>query len=375
MTADTDRFAGFVAALGRGPGRSRALTRDEAREAFGMVLAGRADPLQVGAFLMLLRYRGEDADEVSGLVEAARADAGLDGDALGAALDWPSYGAGQTRSVPWFLLSALALARAGIPVLMHGSNAFSAGISVPDALAGLGMLPAASLADAEQKLRTERFAYLPVEVMAPRPAQLLKMRRLFGLRSPVNTVARLLNPANAACGVDGVFHPPYIRLHLGVAERMRRPCLLVLKGGGGEAERNPLKPTVAHLWRQGEGVLDVALPAWLAAPPKPAGQGGLELLARVWAGHCAPEAGIATVCATIAVAVLALGLSSEPAAADKLAQVIWIERLTASLRSPTPSGGKTDSPTWPLASWGAKARHPRLAVADTKSRGCRPSSA
>jgi anthranilate phosphoribosyltransferase len=38
------RFAAFVAALGRGPGKSRALTRDEAREAFAMVLAGEADP-------------------------------------------------------------------------------------------------------------------------------------------------------------------------------------------------------------------------------------------------------------------------------------------------------------------------------------------
>src|SRR5260221_221221 len=65
-------FAAFVRTLGRGPGRSRALTRDEARAALRMVFAGEADPHQIGAFLMLLRYRGEDADEVAGLVEAAR---------------------------------------------------------------------------------------------------------------------------------------------------------------------------------------------------------------------------------------------------------------------------------------------------------------
>ena len=69
MTTESgpDRFASFVATLGRGPGRSRALTREEAREAFAMVLAGEADPHQVGAFLMLLRYRGEDPDEIAGL--------------------------------------------------------------------------------------------------------------------------------------------------------------------------------------------------------------------------------------------------------------------------------------------------------------------
>src|SRR4051794_30576218 len=117
-------FAAYVRILGRGPGRSRSLTREETHDALGTVLRGEADPHQVGAFLMLLRYRGEDPAEMAGLVEAAR-------EAMGAgrppgcpevALDWPSYGAGRTRGEPWFLLAALALAHAGFPVLMHGSN-------------------------------------------------------------------------------------------------------------------------------------------------------------------------------------------------------------------------------------------------------------
>src|SRR5262245_7967655 len=105
-----------------------------------MALVGEVDPHQLGAFLMLLRYRGEDPDWIAGLVAAARAAAGL-GAAAGwpaADLDWPSYGAGRTRGCPWFLLAALALARAGHRVLMHGSNEFSGGITVAAALAALG---------------------------------------------------------------------------------------------------------------------------------------------------------------------------------------------------------------------------------------------
>src|ERR1700712_3253997 len=108
MTASTTtQFAGFVATLGRGPGRSRALTREEARTAFGMVLRGEADPHQVGAFLMLLRFRGEDAEEITGMVQAVRDHARLGrpdlAPGLGVDLDWPSYGAGRTRGAPWFL--------------------------------------------------------------------------------------------------------------------------------------------------------------------------------------------------------------------------------------------------------------------------------
>ena len=110
MAAEHD-FAQYVRTLGRGPGRSRALTRDEARTALSMVLRGEADPHQVGAFLMLLRYRGEDPAEMAGLVEAARGHfgAGLPPGCAPVALDWPSYGAGRTRGAPWFLLAALAL--------------------------------------------------------------------------------------------------------------------------------------------------------------------------------------------------------------------------------------------------------------------------
>src|SRR4051794_21073810 len=130
MTVRHDTFAKFVSILGRGPGRSRALTRQEAREAFDMVLRHEADPHQVGAFLMLLRFRGEDAEEISGMVEAARDTISPPWHGPRVDLDWPSYGAGRTRGAPWFLLSALALAKAGASVLMHGSNEYSAGISV-----------------------------------------------------------------------------------------------------------------------------------------------------------------------------------------------------------------------------------------------------
>ena len=139
-------------------------------------------------------------------------------------LDWPSYGAGRTRGAPWFLLSALALSQAGATVLMHGSNEYSAGIAVESALTALGRDTSRNRDDAAAELATGRFAYLPLESLSPAMDELLRMRRLFGLRSPVNTVAaRLLNPGDAAASVDGVFHPPYLAVHLGVAELLAQP--------------------------------------------------------------------------------------------------------------------------------------------------------
>jgi anthranilate phosphoribosyltransferase len=316
-------FAAFVRTLGRGPGRSRALTQAEAREALSLMLDGKADPHQVGAFLMLLRYRGESVEESAGLVEAARAAVGArppeDGSAID--LDWPSYGAGRTRGAPWFLLSALALAQAGWRIVMHGSNEFSRGIGVGEALGELGLHQARDRADALRLVGETGFAYLPLAALSPALDGLLGLRRLLGLRSPINTVARLLDPFDARAGIDGVFHPPYIDLHLGVAERLGRPRLLVIKGGGGEAERNPAKPLAAHIYARNGGRSELALPTLIETKTAPAAG-----LASLWHGRVDDPAATTTVQATIALALLAMKAAREPDEADARARDIWHAR-------------------------------------------------
>ena len=328
MSSETvARFVPYVQALGRGPGRSRPLTRAEAADALSLMLdEGAVDPYQAGAFLMLLRYRGEDGDELAGLVDAARL-------AVGAApppdravdLDWPSYGAGRTREAPWFLLAAVALSAAGLRIAMHGSNEFSTGFSVADGLAALGHPAAAGRADAIAQLAASSFAYLPLGTLSPGLDRLLGLRRLFGLRSPINTLVRLIDPFDAAAGIDGVFHPPYIDRHIAAAERLGRPRLLVMKGGGGEAERNPAKPMVARLHRQGAAALQIALPALIDRPDGAAKPIGLDGFRAVWRGEATPLGATETIVGTMALALVAAG-RAEPADADALARAQWQDR-------------------------------------------------
>jgi anthranilate phosphoribosyltransferase len=326
-TEARQRLSGYVATLGRGPGRSRSLTRDEARDALGLVLHGLGDPHQIGAMLMLLRYRGEDVEEIAGLVEAARGDADA-GPSAPVALDWPSYGAGRTRGAPWFLLSALALAQSGVPVLMHGSNEFSSGMSVGSALAALGLAPASTRAMAAEHLDASGFAYLPVEALSPELGRLLALRKLLGLRSPINTVARLLNPFDAGATIDGVFHPPYIALHLGVAKAMGYRRLTVMKGAGGEAERSPTKRIEAHRYVDGTEPAVFDCPPLAETAAKDAMPADASAFAAIWRGQATSSAAEATVIGTIALALIALGQADDTAAADETARAIWQARHT-----------------------------------------------
>lgn len=242
-------LAPYIHAMGRGPGRARSLTGSEAEDAMRLILSGQADPHAIGALLMLMRYRGETPDEIAGFTRAARSTL----PALPPVdLDWPSYAAGRTRGLPWFLHAARQVAATGKRVLIHGWNSHqSDGADVRSALALAGITRAQDVDDAARLLDRDNIAYLPCEAIAPRLLEVLRLRDVLGLRTCINTVCRMLNPAQAPAAVQGVFHPPYLALQQAAGAILGQPQLAILKGGGGEFERNPSKPVT--LWRLVDG--------------------------------------------------------------------------------------------------------------------------
>ena len=190
-------FAPFVRILGRGKSLTRSLTEAEAEEAMAMILNGDALPEQIGAFLMLLRLKEESPEEIAGFVRAARQRMKIPADAPRVDLDWSSY-AGKRRQLPWFLIAALTLAGSGYRVFMHGGEGHTEGrVYTSTALAALGLAVSKDLAAAAAALAEHRFAYATLESMSPELGDMMGLRPILGLRSPVHTFARMLNPFNA----------------------------------------------------------------------------------------------------------------------------------------------------------------------------------
>ncbi len=240
-------LAPFVQTLGRGPGRSRSLTLDEAAAAMEVMLSGQADPEAVGALLMLLRMKGETAEEIAGFAGAAARATQLN---AAVDLDWPSYAAGRTRGLPWFLLSARLVAQAGYRVLLHGWNGKD--LAVRTGLTEAGIPVVTDIAGISPALDQTGIVYIRLEDLSPSVFDLLNLRNVLGLRSCINTVSRMLNPGSAAASVQGVFHPSYRLLQADAAQLLGWRALSVIKGGGGEFERNPAKSIVGFGLRGGE---------------------------------------------------------------------------------------------------------------------------
>lgn len=330
--ATANRLAELLKIVGRGPTLSRSLTRDEAEEAMAGILAGQADPVQVGALLLLLRYRGETPEELAGFAAAARARLRLDLAGLGVALDWPSY-ADRHRQQPWFLLAARLLGRHGIRTLLHGVE----GATGPDhastrpALAALGITPARDRAEVAAALETRGLAYVGLEDLCPEADALLALRPLLGVRTVANSFVRALNPAAAPAQMQGVFHPPYRTLQAAAARLLGQRRSAVFKGGGGEAQRNPLKAcAVAHV--VGAEIRDETWPALLPDCDHRWREEDLDprRIAALWQGEIDDPAPVAAVTGTAAIALVLTGRTDTPEAAQALAERLWRERLQSS---------------------------------------------
>lgn len=319
-------LAPYIHAMGRGPSRARSLTQEEAADAMAQILKGTAAPEAVGALLMLMRYRGETAAEVAGFTQAARANLKAWA-CVGAGLDWPCYAAGRSRGLPWFLLAAKLVAQAGHPVLLHGWNSHQN--PVADVRAGVRALgiPCTNTPEcATAALARAGIAYAPLEAVEPRLLAQLRLRDVLGLRSAVNTVCRMVNPSDAPAMVQGVFHPSYRALQQDAGALLGQSNLLVLKGGGGEFERNPAKTVQLYGLAKGR-------PVEIPAPPLHEEHRRLAdttndsaHLPALWHGTVQDPWAEAIVIGTAAAALLALDPSKTLVQTTRQANSLWRAR-------------------------------------------------
>ncbi|MGF6392061.1 glycosyl transferase family protein [Pseudomonas plecoglossicida] len=302
-------FAEFVRILGKGKRGARGLTREEARAAMTLLLEGKVEDTQLGAFLMLLRHKEESPEELAGFTEAVRAH--LQAPRIAVDLDWPSY-AGKKRHLPWFLLAAKCLASNGVRILLHGGGAHTAGRMYTEQLLALLQIPLCrdwtAVGDA---LDRQRLAFAPLQDWSPQLQRMIDLRNTLGLRSPIHSLARVLNPLGARCGLQSIFHPGYQAVHR-EASRLLGDHAVVIKGDGGEIEVNP--DVISHLYGTTAGTTwDEEWPALSERRHvKPASLQPEHLLA-VWRGEAVDSYGEMAVVATMALALRGLGQDREQA--------------------------------------------------------------
>ncbi len=318
-------FAEFIKILGKGKKGSRALTQDEAYRAMTLILADKVEDIQLGAFLMLMRVKEETAEELAGFVLASRESFSVPDNQVAVDLDWSSY-AGKRRHLPWFLLSAFLLAENGIGIFMHGAGGHTEGrIYTHNVLRYLGYQYANSMDEAILQIKENNFSYLSLEHICPKLYDMINLRPLMGLRSPVHTLVRLLNPLNASHTLQGIFHPSYRQVHQKAALLLNQTSMAVIKGEGGETERNPDMDCLVQSVKN-QQLSDEHWPALFARRHVKADSLDPQQLADLWQGKSSDEFAEATIIGTTAIALKLVGKADTQKQAHDLATSLWQQR-------------------------------------------------
>jgi anthranilate phosphoribosyltransferase len=258
-----------IRTVGRGERGRKPLTFDQAYQVMDEYLDGHGGDDQMAMLLMLIRVQNETKQEIAGFLKAFQSRVPN----LGADIDWPCYaGKRQNAGQPWHLLAAKILADSGYKVLLHGYHDRPAGrLHAEDYLERLGVPLAESADHAQQLLQQKGIAYLPLKRFAPQAETMIGWKNRYGLRTPINTVVRALNPGGAKLGLRGSFHPGFQQLHADIESEvgLTSHTVVSFKGQSGESEYNPkVSQTVwvstptgveSHYWTE-RMLTDIPLP-------------------------------------------------------------------------------------------------------------------
>ncbi|WP_077968466.1 glycosyl transferase family protein [Ensifer adhaerens] len=323
------RLARCIATVGTGAGRSRPLSEDEAEDALAIMLAGEADPVQIGALMTVLHYRGPTAVEVAGFVRAMRRHVGAIEPASGIAdLDWPCYLSPKLKTAPWFLHSARLVAEAGHRVVLHGNygEASEDRHKLEIAASTAGIPICTSIAAAKAALGSGGIAYLPLSAYAPQIYRLLGLYRLMEMRMPLNTAIHLINPMGGRTSLLGVANPSSRTLSRDIAMLLGTKELTILGNTRDHAEFTPYRQTPLFRLAGGEAS-DLIVAAKTAPPTEPrTGLSSREYWQAVWTGAARDERAETIIITTAAAALLSLRNHDDFEAACETARALWSNR-------------------------------------------------
>ncbi|MCS6896789.1 MAG: anthranilate phosphoribosyltransferase [Nitrospira sp.] len=181
------------------------LSAQEAEAVMNEIMDGSATPAQIAAYLMGLRQKGETVEEIVGSVRAMRARSLRI--RVGAKIVVDTCGTGGDGACTFNISTAAALvaAGAGITIAKHGNRSVSSKCGSADVLTELGVkidLEPSRVADCIDEVGIG-FLFAPLYHGAVKHCA--EPRRELGIRTILNLLGPLANPAGATHQVLGVY--------------------------------------------------------------------------------------------------------------------------------------------------------------------------
>jgi len=229
----------YLQRIATGPELSKDISLEETRHGMGLILDGKADPVQAGIFLIALRMKRESDDETRGMLEAIREATVRVGADVDDVLDMADPYDGYNRTLPASPFLPAVLAACGVPAFSHGVRSVGPkfGATHHQVLHAAGV----AVDDSPQRVAARLedpaigWGYVDQSRFCPKLYALTELRRLMVKRPAITTTEVLAGPIKGKSThlVTGFVHKPYPRIYALLARHAGYDSALLVRGTEG----------------------------------------------------------------------------------------------------------------------------------------------
>ena len=219
--------------------------------------AGKVSPEQLAALLVLMRTRGETAEQLAAFAEAVLAQA-TPIEIPEQAIDQAGTGGDHSGSFNISTTAALLTASAGLPVAKQGNRSITSRSGSADVLEALGININLGPGKARDCLDKHGFCFLFAPVYHPAYKHVAPVRNALNIRTIFNVCGPLIHPGRLKRQVIGVYDRALINMVADAAVRLGKETIMVLSSTDGLDEISLAAPTQARVV-EGKKITDLEI--------------------------------------------------------------------------------------------------------------------
>ncbi len=207
---------------------------DEMVDLFRQVMDGSVSPVQLSAILMGLHVKTETVSEIAAAAKVMREfSTKVDVADVPHLVDTCGTGGDKAHTFNISTAAAFVAAAAGARVAKHGGRSVSSQSGSADVLEALGVNVNLSAAQAAASIRHVGLGFMFAPNYHPAMKYAAPVRKELGMRTILNILGPLTNPAGAPNQVMGVFHSDLVGIQARVLKELGSKHVMVVHGDDG----------------------------------------------------------------------------------------------------------------------------------------------